>query len=106
MIYFALLGDAVVGTCAVIPHGPGTFELAKMAVSPATQGRGIGRLLGLACIAFVRQTGAHTLMLGSNSSLAPAIHLYETLGFRHAPRAEGSEYKRADVHMVLRLTDG
>ena len=104
MIFFALLGNDVVGTCAVMPHGPGTLELAKMAVSPSAQGRGIGRLLGEACIAFARGTTAHTLMLASNSSLAPAIHLYEQLGFRHAPMPPGNEYARADVYMEMPLT--
>lgn len=106
MIYFALLGNEVVGTCAVMPHGSGTLELAKMAVSPAAQGRGIGRLLGEACIAFARATPAHTLMLASNSTLAPAIHLYERLGFRHAPMPPGNEYARADVYMVMPLAPG
>jgi putative acetyltransferase len=106
MIFFALAGDDVVGTCAVMPHGPGTLELAKMAVSRAAQGRGVGRLLGEACIAFARSTDAHTLMLLSNASLAPALHLYEKLGFRHAPMPEGSEYARANVHMTLRLAKG
>ena len=104
MIFFALLGNDVVGTCAVMPHGPGTLELAKMAVSPSAQGRGIGRLLGEACIAFARGTTAHTLMLASNSSLAPAIHLYEQLGFRHAPMPSGNEYARANVYMEMPLT--
>lgn len=104
MIYFALLGDEVVGTCAVMPHEPGTLELAKMAVSPSAQGRGVGRLLGEACIAFARTTDAHTLMLHSSSKLGPALHLYETLGFRHAPMPPGVEYARADVHMELALS--
>ena len=104
MIYFALLGDEVIGTCAVMPHAPGTLELAKMAVSPSAQGRGAGRLLGEACIAFARTTGAHTLMLHSSSKLAPALHLYESMGFRHAPMPPGVEYARADVHMELVLT--
>lgn len=106
MIYFALSGDDVIGTCAVLPHGPGTLELAKMAVSPAAQGRGIGRMLGEACIAFARTTPAHTLMLASNASLGPAIHLYEQLGFRHAPMPRGNEYARANVYMVMPLTGG
>ena len=103
MIYFAVLGDDVVGTCAVMPHGPGTLELAKMAVSPSVQGRGVGRMLGEACIAFARTTDAHTLMLLSNASLAPALHLYEKLGFRHAPMPAGNEYARANVHMTMDL---
>ena len=104
MIYFALIGDEVVGTCAVMPHGAGTLELAKMGVSPAAQGRGIGRLLGEACVAFARSTPAHTLMLASNATLTPAIHLYERLGFRHAPMPPGNEYARANVYMVMPLT--
>lgn len=103
MIFFALSGSDVIGTCAVMPHGAGILELAKMAVSPAAQGRGVGRLLGEACIAFARTTGAHTLMLLSSSRLPPALHLYESLGFRHAPMPAGVEYARADVHMVLPL---
>jgi len=103
MIWFALLGDEVVGTSAVMPHGPGTLELAKMAVSPAVQGRGVGRLLGEACIAFAHTTDAHTLMLLSNATLAPALHLYEKLGFRHAPMPAGSDYARANVHMTMTL---
>lgn len=104
MIYFALVGDEVVGTCAVLPHADGTLELAKMAVSPAAQGRGVGRMLGEVCIAFARQTGAHTLTLLSNSRLAPALRLYEALGFCHAPLPEGVEYARADVYMVMPLS--
>jgi GNAT superfamily N-acetyltransferase len=106
MIYFALIGDEVVGTCAVMPHGPCTLELAKMAVHPDAQGRGIGRLLGEACIAFARQTDAHILMLRSNSRLTPALRLYERLGFRHAPMPDGVEYARADVYMELPLRTG
>lgn len=102
-IFFALVDNDVVGTCAVMPHGPGTLELAKMGVSPRAQGRGVGRLLGEACIAFARATDAHTLMLLSNATLAPALHLYETLGFRHAPMPAGSEYARANVHMTMTL---
>jgi GNAT superfamily N-acetyltransferase len=86
-----------------MPHEPGTLELAKMAVSPSAQGRGVGRLLGEACIAFARTTGARTLMLHSSSKLAPALHLYETLGFHRAPMPPGVEYLRADVHMELAL---
>lgn len=102
-IFFAVIGEDVVGTCAVMPHGAGILELAKMAVRPAAQGRGVGRLLGEACIAFARTTDAHRLMLLSNSSLAPALHLYETLGFRHAPMPPGNEYARADVSMEMNI---
>lgn len=42
-ILFALLGDAVVGTCALKQEGEGVFELTKMAVDESHQGLGIGR---------------------------------------------------------------
>ena len=42
-------------------------------------------------------------MLLSNASLAPALHVYEKLGFRHAPMPAGSEYVRANVHMTMTL---
>ena len=44
-IFVALLDNEVVGTCAVLPHGSGVFELAKLVVAPAAQGHGLGRQL-------------------------------------------------------------
>src|SRR5215210_4652023 len=41
-IFFVLEADDVQGTCAVLPHGKGSFEIAKMAVAPAARGRGYG----------------------------------------------------------------
>ena len=46
MIFFALEGDAVVGTVAMIRVAPDRCELAKMAVAITHQRRGIGELLG------------------------------------------------------------
>jgi len=42
-IFFALQGDEVIGTSAIVPHTATTFELAKMAVTPAAQRLGVGR---------------------------------------------------------------
>ncbi len=42
-IFFALDGDAVVGTCAAIRAAPTRWELAKLAVDPSVQSRGLGR---------------------------------------------------------------
>ena len=44
-IFFVVDDEGVQGTCALLPHSPGVLELAKMAVSPAAQGRGYGGLL-------------------------------------------------------------
>lgn len=102
-ILFAVDGDSVLGTCAVLPSAPGEMELAKMAVAPAAQGRGIGRQLGEAAIAFARTAGAGRLVLISNSRLFPALALYQRLGFHQAPLPHDSGYTRGDVYMTLDL---
>jgi ribosomal protein S18 acetylase RimI-like enzyme len=78
-----------------------TFELAKMAVDPASQGRGYGNLLIERAIEFARASGGNTLMLLTNSKLIAAIHLYEKYGFRSVPLKHANHYNRVDVEMEL-----
>lgn len=89
------------GTVALKHEGEGVYELTKMAVAPDARGLGIGRLLMEGALALYRSLDARELFLESSSKLAPALALYESVGFRHhpAPRA-GSHYARADVHMI------
>ncbi len=102
-IFFAALGEDIVGTCALMPAGEGTYELTKMAVDESRQGLGIGRALMEAAIAAFRRRGGRTLFLETNSKLVPAIRLYETMGFEHQPaRKADSHYVRADVYMIWR----
>ena len=103
MIFFALDGDAVVGTIAMIRGDGGRCELAKMAVATTHQRRGIGELLGKAGTAWARQQGFRSAFLETNSRLDNAIRLYERLGFRHAPWPHPSDYARGDVYMELQL---
>lgn len=102
-IFFVVDDEGVRGTCALLPHGTGVLELAKMAVSPAARGKGYGGLLMRAAIACARERGARTLMLVSNTSLGPAIRLYRKCGFREVPMQAGVEYARADIRMELDL---
>ena len=99
-IFLARHRGEMVGTCALLNAGEGRFELSKMAVTAAHQGLGIGRKLLEAAIADYLARGARELFLESNSSLEPAITLYETAGFAHAPRPAPSHYQRSDVYMV------
>lgn len=94
--------DQWVGTCALIKEPGDVYELAKMAVTPAAQGLGIGWLLGRAAIEKARAIGARELELLSNRKLAPALNLYRKLGFVEAS-LPASEYQRADIRMVLPL---
>ena len=104
MIFFALEGDAVVGTAAMIRVTQDRYELAKMAVPTTHQNRGIGGLLGNACKTWaMQQRIIRTVFLETNSRLANAIHLYERLGFRHAPWPHPSDYARGDVYMEMKI---
>jgi N-acetylglutamate synthase-like GNAT family acetyltransferase len=104
-IFFIEVEGEVVGTCAVIHHNEKVYELAKMAVTPRARGRGYGDLLVLTAIEFAHKQGAEVLMLLTNSSLEPALRLYEKHGFKHVPVNAGQEYARADVQMELNLNE-
>ena len=101
-ILIALYQKEQVGACALIKMDAHTFELAKMAVSPAAQGKGIGLILGKTIIEKARQAGAKKLYLESNSILKPAVSLYHKLGFSTVTGIS-SPYERCDIQMELAL---
>ena len=105
-ILLAFDGTEAIGCCALIPMAPGEFEVAKMAVTPAAQGSGIGRHLLQHTIDHARSIAATRLYLETNHILTPAIRLYESLGFQRFPeeRLTPSPYARADVFMELFLS--
>ncbi|HVJ07494.1 MAG TPA: GNAT family N-acetyltransferase [Acidisarcina sp.] len=103
-IYLALDGTERVGACALVKIGDGEFEVAKMAVAEERRGQGIGRQLLSFVIADARQMGARRLYIESNSRLSSALHLYESLGFRHLPpETMQGHFARCDVFMELLL---
>ena len=104
-IFFAVRDGAAIGCCALLFMQEGEYEVAKMAVAPAAQGQGIGRALLAAVIDAARHAGVRRLSLETNRVLTPAIHLYESCGFRHIPaaRVHPSPYARSDVAMELLL---
>jgi putative acetyltransferase len=104
-IFMAYAGAEAVGCVALIPMRDGVYELSKMAVSPHLRGRGIGRQLLQHAITQARTIGAKSLFLGSNSRLRDAIHLYESVGFRHVKpeTLPPMPYTRANVFMEMPL---
>jgi DNA-binding MarR family transcriptional regulator len=101
-ILFALYDDVPVGVCALIKMNDPEygFEMAKMAVSPRMQGKGIGELLGKAIIQRAKEKGALKLYLESNTILKPAISLYEKLGFKKVA-GRPTPYERSNIQMEL-----
>jgi ribosomal protein S18 acetylase RimI-like enzyme len=102
-IFFALEREAVLGTCAAIPHGDHEFELAKLAVIPEARGRGLGRALAEAVLQFARARGARRVMLVSSSRLEPALALYRSMGFQARPFPGPRPYGDADIYMEMDL---
>ncbi|WP_159800781.1 GNAT family N-acetyltransferase [Flavobacterium sp. MK4S-17] len=101
-ILFAVSDGTPVGTVALKPAGNASYELSKMAVSPAHQGCGVGMQLCRAAIEKAKCLGAGSIILYSNRKLAPALHLYEKAGFLEVPLGQ-VEYSRADIKMELSL---
>lgn len=102
-IFVALLNYEVVGCCAlVVPADYTTYELAKMAVSPAVQRLGIGRMLGEALVGYARKSGIKRLFLEGNTKMEASIILYKKLGFKEVP-IDNSAYKRCNIMMLLDL---
>jgi GNAT superfamily N-acetyltransferase len=102
-IFFALQGGEVIGTCAAIPRGTGTVELAKLAVHASARGLGIGRRLSEAAIGWARERGALKVILVSSTKLQAALRLYERLGFQNTDPPAQPDYATADVYMEIAL---
>jgi ribosomal protein S18 acetylase RimI-like enzyme len=105
-IFFVVEGGKVEGTCAVILHEPGVYEIAKMAVAPEARGKGYGDLLMEACIEFTRRAGGNKVVIVSNTVLQPAIRLYQKHGFVRVPLEEHERFERANIRLELRLSAG
>jgi len=104
-IFIAIVDGQSVGCCALLRMSSDEFEVAKMAVAPEQQGKGIGRRLLQVAIDEAQQMRARRLYLETNHQLENAVRLYESVGFRHLdPSAiTPSPYDRADVYMEMKL---
>lgn len=98
-VLIAKQAGKAVGCVALIKESNGSFELAKMAVDPAAQGGGIGRLLIEAAVAWVREQSATKLWLETNDILETALALYRKTGFRDAEWDYDSPYTRCNTVM-------
>jgi N-acetylglutamate synthase-like GNAT family acetyltransferase/DNA-binding MarR family transcriptional regulator len=102
-VFFAKVGNKVVGTCALIKSGEKCFELVKMAVDEAYRGSGVGRLLLERSIERAKAYDARELILETNTVLESAVRLYRKLGFREIEAAHESKFSRVNLTMSLQL---
>ncbi|MGB3386502.1 MAG: GNAT family N-acetyltransferase [Pseudaminobacter sp.] len=90
---------------------PSSFAgLRTLAVSPAEQGRGYGRILCDWCIGRARQQGAAALALHTASFMTAACALYESMGFKRFPSHDlvasevlGFDAALGDQHIIAYL---
>ncbi|WP_324719389.1 GNAT family N-acetyltransferase [Salinimicrobium sp. HB62] len=103
-IFFVLENKKVIGTVALMKIEDGIFELTKMAVVPAAQGKNVGQQLMQHTLDYARSKGWKKLIIFSNRKLENAIHIYKKYGFREIPIGENNPYARGDIKMELPLS--
>jgi mycothiol synthase len=75
-------------------HSAGLGEVYVVAIDPAAQGQGLGRVLTLAGLRHLHGLGVDEVLLYVESDNTPAVHVYEGLGFTHAPADTHAQYRR------------
>jgi len=102
VIFLAKVDDEIVGSAALINDHNDVYELAKMAVVPDWQGKGVSNLLMEKCLEKAKALGVKRIILFSHTSLRTAIALYEKYGFEHVDLTD-SPFATANVKMVLEM---
>jgi mycothiol synthase len=94
--FLAWRADELVGFHWTKVHeGPAPYgEVYVVGVSPRAQGGGLGRLLTLVGLHHLAERGLSEVLLYVESDNAPAIAVYQRLGFTHAPEDTHVQYSR------------
>lgn len=102
-VFLAKDDDEIIGTVALMKENDRSFELTKMSVTKASQGKGVSKLLMNTCIEMAKEKKWDRLFLYSNTLLVPAIRLYRNYGFIEIPLESNSHYHRTNIKMELKL---
>lgn len=102
-ILLARCGNEIIGTVALKVVEPDVYEMTKMSVDEAHQGKGAGKMLCAAAIDKAKAIKAKRLLLYTTSVLKTAISIYKKQGFVDIPLEPGV-YERADVKMEYPLS--
>ena len=96
-VVLALSGDEIVGCLTyVADHTDPSYEFADedgasfryFAVSPAAQGKGVGKAMVDWCIARAQADGKPRIRIHTLESMPAAQRLYERIGFRRDPATD------------------
>ena len=101
MLQVLVDGGRVVGVVGVVPRPPDASELRKIYLARDHHGRGLGRLLLEAAVAFARARGSARLVLETSSKFTEALRLYERAGF--LPAGDPTRSCHCDRSLELKL---
>lgn len=93
---------AVLGYAGVAVNGS-SADVQTIAVAPAAQGRGLGRVLLDTLVGLATQGGATELLLEVRADNAPAQHLYLSAGFEQIARRRGYYQPGGIDALIMRL---
>jgi ribosomal protein S18 acetylase RimI-like enzyme len=102
-ILFARVSGQIVGTCALINHGEGIYELAKLGIIESHQGLKIGEKLTKAVIEKAKVLKAKYVVLESSNRLKKALKLYEKLGFVEDKYLIQEPFSRCNIQLMLKF---
>ncbi|MDR2519526.1 MAG: GNAT family N-acetyltransferase [Eubacteriaceae bacterium] len=80
-LYIARMGGEAAGCIGLRQLSPDSGEMKRLYVKPGFRRQGIARLLVRQILSDAQEIGYSNLLLDTMPSLAPAIRLYESLGF-------------------------
>ncbi|MGH3397527.1 MAG: GNAT family N-acetyltransferase, partial [Streptosporangiaceae bacterium] len=106
----AVIDDVIVGSAKMGPNRPGRgshVATASFLVDPARQGHGAGRALGEYVLDWCRAAGFASIQFNAVvESNAPAVHLWQSLGFEIIGTAPESfdhpEHGLVGLHVMFR----
>jgi mycothiol synthase len=87
-------GDGLLGFHWTKQQSAELGEVYVVAIDPAAQGRGLGRVLTLAGLHHLVGLGVDEVLLYVESDNTPAVHVYAGLGFTHADTDTHVQYRR------------
>jgi putative acetyltransferase len=107
-IYFvAVSGNTLIGGAGIFPSNglpQGTCELVKMYLSPASRGKGLGKLLIEKCLDFSTNSGYKQVYIETMPELRKAVSVYEKFGFSYLNGPLGNTgHFGCDVWMLKQL---